>query len=67
MPLVEKLEAGLWEVRSKLENGIARILFTMDGQHMILLHGFIKKSRRLPAQELDTARARKRQYLEGQR
>ena len=35
MPLVEKLEQGLWEVRTRLPNGIARILFTVNGGMMI--------------------------------
>ncbi len=64
MPLVEKIEPGLWEVRTRLKDGIARILFSVDGSNMILLHGFIKKTRRIPLQELDTARARKHQYQE---
>ena len=67
MPLVEKIEPGLWEVRTRLKDGIARILFSVDGSHMILLHGFIKKTGRIPLQELDTARARKNQYQESAR
>jgi len=35
MPLVEKLEPILWEVRRQVADGIARVLFTVDGQ---LLH-----------------------------
>jgi phage-related protein len=31
MPLIRKLEPGLWEVRSRIGNGIARVLFTVDG------------------------------------
>jgi phage-related protein len=58
---MRKLEAGLWEVRSRLPNGIARILFTAVGEgQMVLLHGFIKKSQRIPADELELARRRLR-------
>jgi phage-related protein len=64
MPLVEKLEPFLWEVRSHVADGIARVLFSVDGQTMILLHGFIKKSRRIPRSEINTARARLKQYRE---
>ena len=64
MPLVEKLQPYLWEVRSKVPNGIARVLFTVDGKTMILLHGFIKKTRKIPQNEINTARARLRQYQE---
>lgn len=38
MPLVEKIKPFLWEiweVRSKIPNGIARVLFTIDGNVMI--------------------------------
>ncbi|WEK29277.1 MAG: type II toxin-antitoxin system RelE/ParE family toxin [Candidatus Pseudomonas phytovorans] len=59
MPLVRKLENGLWEARINLTNRIARILFTVDGNTMILLHGFIKKSLKTPAPDLATARRRK--------
>ena len=31
MPLVRKLSADLWEVRSHLESGIARVVFTVEG------------------------------------
>lgn len=29
MPVVRKLEPGLWEVRSQIPEGIARVLFTV--------------------------------------
>ncbi|MFF7064478.1 type II toxin-antitoxin system RelE/ParE family toxin [Pseudomonas sp. NPDC008258] len=59
MPLVRKLENALWEARINLANRIARVLFTVDGNTMILLHGFIKKSQKTPAPDLATARQRK--------
>lgn len=42
MPMVRKLEPGLWEVRSKLAGKIARVIFTVKDQKMVLLHRFIK-------------------------
>jgi len=33
MPVVRKLEQGLWEFRSRLDKRIARILFTVRGRH----------------------------------
>ena len=57
-PLVEKLAADLWEVRSHLPDGICRILFTVHKQTLVLLHGFIKKSQKIPAKELKTAKDR---------
>jgi phage-related protein len=64
MPLVRKLEADLWEVRSRLTGEqIARVFFTVRSGEMILLHGFIKKSQKVPAKELDLARKRKNLWL----
>lgn len=46
MPLIRKLTTGLWEVRSHISTGIARVMFTVAGQTMVLLHGFHKKAQR---------------------
>ena len=58
MPLVGHLGGGLWEVRTKLDNRIARVLFAMDGSTMVLLHGFIKKQQVTPKPDLDLAKER---------
>jgi phage-related protein len=58
MPLIRKIERGLWEVRSDISTGIARVFFTVKDSLMILLHGFVKKSQKTPPTELDTARRR---------
>ena len=49
---------GLWEVRSHVTTGIARVIFTVDGHTMVLLHGFQKKSQRTPPADLMTAKRR---------
>ncbi|MFN2136254.1 MAG: type II toxin-antitoxin system RelE/ParE family toxin [Candidatus Promineifilaceae bacterium] len=58
MPLIRKLETDLWEVRSRLPNRTARVLFTVEGDRMILLHGFIKKSQKTAASDLKLAKQR---------
>ena len=58
MPLVRNLGGGMWEVRIKLENRIARVLFVLDGATMVLLHGFIKKQQETPKPDLDLAKDR---------
>ena len=63
-PLVDNLGDGIWEVRSRLDNRIARTLFAMVNQEIVLLHGFIKKTQKSPADELEQAKKRKRQYLQ---
>ena len=63
-PLVDHLGDGLWEVRSRLDNRLARTLFAMVDQEIVLLHGFIKKQQKTPADELELAKKRKKQYLQ---
>jgi len=58
MPLIRKVEPGVWEVRSSISQGIARVLFTVEGHTMMLLHGFIKKSQKTPRTELRTTHQR---------
>ena len=55
MPLVKNLSKGIWEVRCNFKNGIARILFKMYENQMVLLHGFIKKSQKTPSKDLTIA------------
>jgi phage-related protein len=56
MPTCRHLRNGVWEVRTDLErNRISRVLFCMSGERMILLHGFIKKTKATPREDLDLA------------
>lgn len=61
MPLVRNLCPGIWEVRTKLENKISRVLFTVFENEIILLHGFIKKTQKTPNNDLDLAIRRMKQ------
>ena len=58
MPLARKLEKDLWEVRTRLDSKNARIIFTIQDDVIVLLHGFIKKSRKMPLSDLRVARRR---------
>ena len=58
LPLVDHIDGDIWEVRTKLENRIARVLFIVDGGVMVLLHGFIKKDQKTPKPDLDLAKDR---------
>ncbi|MCP4360218.1 MAG: type II toxin-antitoxin system RelE/ParE family toxin [Chloroflexi bacterium] len=53
-----RLWTTIWEVRSKLDNRIARVIFTVDEDKMVLLHGFIKKSQKTPPRDLSLAKQR---------
>lgn len=60
MPLCRSLGSGLWEVRTDLPTKrTARVLLCLYHGHLVALHGFIKKTRATP--EDDLALARKRQ------
>jgi phage-related protein len=60
MPLVGPLGHDLWEVRSSLPNRrIARVLFCVEKDCMVLLHGFMKKTQKTPKQDIDLALRRK--------
>ena len=61
VPLVRHLDSDLWEVRSKLSGCIARVLFVLDSNAMILIHGFIKKQQKTPKPDLDLAKSRVKQ------
>jgi len=66
MPLVRKLEAELWEMRTRLTAGrVVRILFTVRGNQMALLHGFVKKSQKTPSSDLKLARSRRDMWQSG--
>ena len=58
MPLARKMADDLWELRSHVSSGIARTFFTMYGGKIVLLHGFVKKARKTPANELTLAKRR---------
>ena len=60
MPVVDHVDAEIWEVRTRLSNRIARVLFALEGSVMVLLHGFIKKDRKTPKAELELAKQRLR-------
>ena len=62
MPVCRPLKKGLYEVRASLVNRIARVLFIIDDGEMVLLHGFIKKSRATPDSDLELARQRQRDW-----
>ena len=62
MPLVKHLGKKMWELRSIIPNGIVRIFFTVKNEHIVLLHGFVKKSQKIPQQELEVAQRRLKEW-----
>lgn len=67
MPVCKPLGDGIYEVRTTLsQNRIARMLFYIDKKgRMVLLHGFIKKTRKTPDEDLELARRNKNKHQRG--
>ncbi len=64
LPLCRSLKGGLWEVRSSLgSNRISRVLFFNVRTRMVLLHGFIKKTQKTPAKDMQLADRRMKEVL----
>jgi phage-related protein len=62
MPLCRPLGKGLWEVRTNLPSKrIARVLISSHEGQLVALHGFIKKTQRIPDDDLALARARQKE------
>lgn len=59
MPHTRAMGDGLFELRLKAAEGIARVFYcAMVGKKIVMLHQFIKKTDKTPARELATARRR---------
>lgn len=58
-PHTDAFGDGLFELRLKGADGIARVFFwTLLGRRIMMLHTFIKKSQKTPLRELVVARRR---------
>ncbi len=59
MPHTQAMGDGLFELRLKDKEGIARVFYcTLVGQRIIILHAFVKKAQKTPVKELALARHR---------
>ena len=64
-PLVRHVEGKVWELREESGTNIYRLLyFFYTGRRIVLLHGFAKKTQRLPRRELETALRRLARFEE---
>lgn len=62
MPLCRPMGDGLWEIRTDLPTKrTARVLLCHYRKHLVVLHGFIKKTRVTPDSDLATARRRRKE------
>ena len=64
-PYVKHLKGKLWELRVRTRGKAYRIIyFAYTGQRFILLHAFLKKTKKTPKAELRIAEARFLDFLE---
>ena len=64
LPLCRNLGGGLWEVRSTLTSRRElRLVFFHSRKHeaLVVVHGMIKKTQKIPAADIDIARKRMRE------
>lgn len=68
LPHSRAMGDGLFELRSKGKEGIARIFYcTLVGKRIVILHGFIKKTQETPRKELEIAIRRMEEVKNEQR
>ncbi len=59
MPHTKAMKDGLFELRMKSQEGIGRVFYcTLMNKRIIMLHSFIKKTKKTPLKELNIARSR---------
>jgi phage-related protein len=64
MPHTRAMGQGLFELRLKAAEGLARIFYcTTIGKEIVILHQFAKKSAKTPARELSIARRRMKEII----
>lgn len=65
MPHSRAMGDGLFELRPKGREGIARVFYCMKvGKKIVILHSFVKKTNETPKRELDIARRRQKEITE---
>ena len=59
MPFTRSMRNGLFEIRAKGKEGIGRAFFcTIVEKRIVILHAYVKKTRKAPQKELKIARRR---------
>lgn len=66
MPHTRAMGGGLFELRIKAREGIARVFYcTIVSRRIVMLHHFIKKSQKTPRRDFDIARRRLEELKHG--
>ena len=65
-PHTDAFGDGLFELRLKGQEGIARVFFcTLIGRRVMMLHAFIKKTQKTPPKDIELARRRMHEVKHG--
>ena len=68
MPHTRAMGGGLFELRLKAAEGIARVFYcTLIGRRIVMLHQFVKKSEKTPPKEIEIARRRMKEAKDEKR
>ena len=63
-PFSKPLGEGVFEIRAKQGSNISRVLyFFVVGKKVILTNGFVKKTQKTPAREIEKAKKYRAEYL----
>ena len=66
-PHTKAVENGLFELRVKGKEGIARVFFcTKAGRNIVMLHVFIKKTQKIPKKEIAIAKTRMNEVMQNE-
>ena len=68
MPHTRAIGDGLFELRLKAAEGIARVFYcTLVGRRIVMLHQFMKKTEKTPRKELEIARRRMKEVKDAEK
>lgn len=66
-PHTDAFGEGLFELRLKGQEGIARVFFcALVGRRVVMLHCFVKKTQKTPPREIEIARKRMKEVKHAQ-
>jgi len=66
MPYVRHLGEKLWEMRMPGRDGIGRAIYTAtEGRRLVVVHAFVKKTRRTPKRTVQLAQRRAKEFRDG--
>ena len=66
-PYTKSLNDGLFEIRIKVEDGIARSIYCYEvGRRIIILLSFVKKTQKTPRAVLNLAKQRLKEFKNGE-